>query len=205
MGWNETYKRLVQRRKLASIFANDEVSVDDILAHPFGSRLAAPGDEEPDEEPVEDEDGDEEIVEEMAASELPGDMDKFIAAIQQMAPGAERSDVIRYLLHTSRGQNVARHMANTFKREDIPMPVNREIELQSIVKQHGGLAAMAKLFVAEGRAVGNVSELEFYKLLSTEAEKQRQPGESSVTAFSRFYSDPANVELRKAHALTRGF
>jgi hypothetical protein len=39
-----------------------------------------------------------------------------------------------------------------------------------------GGVAMAKLFVAEGRAIGNVAELEFYKLLDSEAQRQRQPG-----------------------------
>lgn len=76
--------------------------------------------------------------------------------------------------------------------------MDRTTELQSIVKSHGGIQTMAKLFVAAGKSIGNVTEHEFTKLMFDEAQKTRQPNERPNQAFANFYSAPENVELRKA-------
>ena len=86
------------------------------------------------------------------------------------------------------------------------MPTSdRATELQSICKQHGGIQAMAKLFVATGKSLGGVTEAEFTKLIDDAAQATRQPGERPGSAFNRYFNDAANLDLRKAHALTRGF
>jgi hypothetical protein len=75
--------------------------------------------------------------------------------------------------------------------------MDRATQLQSIVKQHGGVQAMAKLFVADGKAHG-VSEHELTGLAFEEAKKHALPGERHNTAFARWYSEPEQLELRKA-------
>jgi hypothetical protein len=86
-----------------------------------------------------------------------------------------------------------------------PPIMDRATELTNIVKQHGGIAAMAKLFIAKGEPLGGVTEAEFTQLIDAEAQATRKSGERPNQAFARFYNDAANLELRKAHQITRGF
>jgi hypothetical protein len=158
-----------------------------------------PDEEEDDEENTEEED-DEENAEEQTT--LSSSMEEAIRAIMQANPAIDRQRAIHHLLHSAAGRQLARHLSITMKGTTM---TDRAIQLQNIVKSHGGIQAMAKLFVATGKPLGGVTEAEFYSLMNAEAQATRKAGERPATAFDRFYSDPANVDIRKAHQLTRGF
>lgn len=64
---------------------------------------------------------------------------------------------------------------------------------------------MAKLFIAANRAIGGVTEAESTALISEQAMKKRLPDERSDTCFARFYPAPQNVELRRAHQITKSY
>jgi hypothetical protein len=110
-------------------------------------------------------------------------------------------EALNYLLHSRNGRELARHLASTMKRKDQSM--DRASQLKSIAKQYG-LAAVAKRVIADGNA-HSISEAEFTELINAEAQATRKAGERPAIAFDRYFNDPANVELRKAHRLTRGF
>ncbi|WP_029084785.1 hypothetical protein [Bradyrhizobium sp. th.b2] len=161
-----------------------------------------PDDDEHDEEDNENNTDNE--TDETEQGQLPPKLEAMIAAVIAASPNSmSRQEAINYLLHSRHGRELARHMA-TFKRKDEPI-MDRATELQSIVKQHGGLMAMAKLFIANGESLGGVTEAEFTKLIDAEAQATRKTGERPAPAFDRFFNDPTNLELRKAHRLTRGF
>jgi hypothetical protein len=130
------------------------------------------------------------------SEKLPGQMEEFVTALQVANPTLSRQDAVRYLLHGAHGRATAQHIATTFKAKEPVM--DRATELQSIVKSHGGIQAMAKLFVAANKSIGNVTEHEFTKLMHDEAQKTRQANERPDQAFARFYSSPESLELRKA-------
>jgi hypothetical protein len=134
--------------------------------------------------------------------ELSGKLEQAIAALILANPALTKQEAAHYLLHSPHGRALAAHLSKQQKETTI---MDRSVLLESIVKAHGGIQAMAKLFLAEGKPLGGVTEAEFTKLIDDEAQKQRQPGERPGSAFNRYFTDPANVELRKAHALTRGF
>ena len=53
------------------------------------------------------------------------------------------------------------------------------------------------------KPLGGDIEAEFTKLIDAEAQATRKARGRPATAFDRYFTDPANVELRKAHQLTR--
>jgi hypothetical protein len=62
---------------------------------------------------------------------------------------------------------------------------------------------IAKYIITKG--ADGISEFEFTKMLTGHAELNRRTGESIPAAFSRIFTDPENVELRKAYQITKGF
>jgi hypothetical protein len=75
--------------------------------------------------------------------------------------------------------------------------MTRETELQSICKSHGGVAAMAKIFVDDNDAHG-ISEAELTTLAFTQAQKSAKPSERANSCFARWYAEPEQLEIRKA-------
>jgi hypothetical protein len=153
----------------------------------------------PPEDDVDDED--KELEEEQDA--LSPQLEQYVSALLTANPNLSRQDVVNFLLYTAHGRTLATHMSTitTTKRKETTM--DRTEQLQSIVKQHGGVHAMAKLFVAANKAFGGVTEAEFTKLIDDEAQKTRMAGERPASAFARYYSAPENLELRKAIQITK--
>jgi hypothetical protein len=49
------------------------------------------------------------------------------------------------------------------------------------------------------------SDSPFAKALMGHAKLNKRANESNATAFARIFADPENIELRKAHAITKSF
>jgi hypothetical protein len=125
---------------------------------------------------------------------LPGKMEEFITALQVANPSLSRADAAAYLLHGVHGRATARHMSETFKTKEQPM--DRATELRSIAKDFG-ITKLAKMIADEGNAHG-ISEHELTDLGFVEAQKNMQAGERPNSAFSRWYSEPSQLDFRKA-------
>jgi hypothetical protein len=135
----------------------------------------------------------EQLDEETAEGELPAKLEQAIAAMITANPTLSKQEAAHHLLHTASGRSLFTHLN---KKDTTTMP-DRQTELANIVKQHGGLSQMAKLFVSTGKSHG-VSEAEFAKLIGDEAARQGQ-------SFAKFFTAPENADLRRAHQLSRGF
>ena len=160
-------------------------------------KLAPPNDPEDEEDETEEEQDDE-------TGQLPPLVEQAIAALMTANPNLDRQVAADFLLHNRHGRQLLEDLSKQEKGLTMTT-TDRATELQSICKQHGGIQAMAKLFVATGKSLGGVTEAEFTKLIDDAAQATRQPGERPGSAFNRYFNDAANLDLRKAHALTRGF
>jgi hypothetical protein len=78
------------------------------------------------------------------------------------------------------------------RKDDSPM--SRIEKLQAIAKQHG-VATIAKGMLTDGDARG-VSEFEFTEMMMAEATRKG-------VSFEKYFGDPANLDIRHAHALTK--
>ncbi len=104
---------------------------------------------------------------------------------------AERDDLLR---------RVARHHAKRMAREDTPMTFDRGAEIQKIVKASGGLLPLCKAMTDDQSLCNKISEAEFTALVTEEARKL-YPDARPDTAFSKFFSDPQNDTVRRAHQM----
>lgn len=126
-------------------------------------------------------------------------LEQMVNAMIVALPSLRRDQAMHWLLNTASGRALAEHLNSITKRKEPPM--NRTDGLRQIAKDFG-VAKLAKMLVMESNAHG-ISEVEFTKLIDDEAQKTRQPGERPGSCFSRFFSAPENVELRRAHQLTK--
>jgi len=113
----------------------------------------------------------------------------------------DHAQALDHLLNTPRGVALVRtHKAATEKESTMN---NRTQELRDIAKTGGGVVAVAKAFLEEGRSFG-IGETEFTQLMTEHAQKL-YPDKTPAAAFSKLFSDtgPDGVVLRKAHALTK--
>ena len=157
------------------------------------SKVLPPDDPDEDDEPDEDEPDNEEDE-----AALSPQLEQAIRALQTANPNLDRAHATYFLLHHPQGRVL---FGDLSKRKEPIM--DRATELQDIVKNHGGIQAMAKLFVATGKSLGGVTEPEFTALIDAEAQKDKRPGERPASAFARYYSAPENLELRKAIQITK--
>ena len=140
-----------------------------------------------------DEDEDDDDLDNDEAALSP-EMEQAVAALCRASPGLTEEQALYFLLHSARGRELFGHLT---KKETPPM-MDRNDAIQAVVKQHGGLIALAKMCNAEGRSIGDLNESEFTDLIKAEAK-------AIGLSFEKYYTAPENIEVRKAHQLTRGF
>jgi hypothetical protein len=121
-------------------------------------------------------------------------LQSFVDAIRVHAPNMSEAEIVPFLLHTARGRSVAEHLANITKSRKEQPPMSRFEKLQQLAKR-GGVQLVAKALLAKGDAM-EISEFEFFKLMESEAERRGM-------TFEKYFCDPTNVDIRKAHQLTK--
>jgi hypothetical protein len=135
----------------------------------------------------------------MAASAISDRFERFIEIVSEASPGVSRREIVSFLLNSANGRKVAEHLASITKKEEPVM--DRTEQLRSIAKDFG-VHRLAKLLIDDDNAHG-ISEFEFHKLMNDEAQKTKRDGETPDQAFARFYSDDANIDLRKAITIVK--
>jgi hypothetical protein len=128
-------------------------------------------------------------------AELPPQFEQAIAALVAADPSMSEQQAAHQLLHTSYGRALLAHLTKG------QQPMDRTTELRKVAAEFG-VAKIAKMIVTEGNAHG-ICEAEFTKMIDDAAQATRQPGESAVAAFTRFYIAPENLELRQAIQVTK--
>jgi hypothetical protein len=88
----------------------------------------------------------------------------------------------------------AEHLANITKSRREP-PMSRVEKLKAIAKRYGGVATIAKGMLTDNDAYG-VTEFEFTEMMKAEAARRGVP-------FEKYFCDPANIDIRRAHQLTK--
>ena len=172
-----------QREKLHQMFSTI----------PFGKlRFAAPPeypDEEFEDEIPEDEDTDTDLE-----GTLPPAIEQLIAALTAAHPDLSRQEAVFYLLHTPHGRVMVERLSkgNTMSRLD---------QLKEFAKQQGGMTAVAKHIIEKGSTA--LSEHDFSAMLMEHAKLNKAAGESDAAAFSRIFSAPESIDIRRAHAITK--
>jgi hypothetical protein len=124
---------------------------------------------------------------------LPPRLKQMVDAIRSAAPNVSEPEVVHFLLHTASGRQVAEHLSNHITKKD-QRPMSRIEKLQSLAKRHG-VETIAKALLAKGNAM-EISEFEFTELMKVEAVRKGQ-------SFEAYFTDPANIDIRKAHQLTK--
>jgi hypothetical protein len=127
----------------------------------------------------------------IATSVMPPKLHQMVAAIRTAAPNVSEQEVVHFLLHTASGRSVAEHLSNHMisKSKD-----HRPMSLQALAKRDG-VETIAKALLAKGNAM-EISEFEYTELMKAEAVRKGQ-------SFEAYFTDPANIEIRKAWALTK--
>ena len=141
-------------------------------------------------------DNDDDTIDEATVSP---ELERHAAAIVAVTPNFTREQALHFLMFSPHGRRIAEHLSGISKKG--PTTMNRADELRDIAKQYG-VVAIAKHIIDDGSAHG-ITEAEFTKLIDDAAQKTRLPGERPGSAFSRYFSAPEQVELRRAHALTK--
>jgi hypothetical protein len=123
-------------------------------------------------------------------------LNDMVIALRAACPGLSPEQAIHFLLFSPRGRRLAEHL-NTLKRNEEPPTID-------ITKLHNiaSVIEIAKQINTDGNASG-ISEHQFTSIVQGHAKLAKRANESDVAAFARIFTDPANVELRKAHALTK--
>ena len=167
-------------------------------------KTAPPRDPDESEEPEDEEENEQEQQpnDEQEEATLPGRLEQFVAALQTHNPALTRAEAVHFLLHTARGRNVAEHLASTTKGIT-PMTTRADEmrEMRDFAKRAGGMNSIAKHIIAKGTTT--LTEHEFTTLLQEHAKLQKAAGESDGAAFSRIFSAPESIDIRRAHAITK--
>jgi hypothetical protein len=132
-------------------------------------------------------------------TKLSPQLEAHINAMLLVMPSLNRQQAAWFLLNTPHGRAMAEHLSSTTKRKEPPM--NRADGLRQIAKDFG-VAKLAKMVVMENDAHG-ISEHELSALAFEEAKKHALPGERPNSTFARWYSEPAQLELRKAIQISK--
>jgi hypothetical protein len=128
-------------------------------------------------------------------------LEQAVAALIAANPSLTRQQAAHHLLHTHDGRALARHLSDITKGTTTMTRAEEMREMRDFAKQHGGMNSIAKHIVAKGTTT--LTEHEFTSLLMESAKLNKMAGESDGSAFSRIFSAPENVELRKAHAISK--
>jgi hypothetical protein len=128
----------------------------------------------------------------IATSVIPPRLQQMVNAVRTAAPHVSEQAIVHFLLHTARGRDVAEHLATHITKKEEPM--SRIERLQALAKR-GGVQLVAKALLEKGDAM-EISEFEFTELMIAEATRKKQ-------SFEAYFTDPANIDIRKAHALTK--
>ena len=86
------------------------------------------------------------------------------------------------------------------ENKEAALPYDRMTELRDIVAKADGVQTLAKVMIDDPMFCNKVSEAEF-TLLVTEQAKRDHPNLRPDVAFAKFFSDPQNADIRKAHGL----
>jgi hypothetical protein len=158
-------------------------------------KLAPPDPEDEDEE--EEQDEQEPVEDKTDELALSPELENAIAALIAANPTLSKQQAAHWLVHTPHGRATLAHLSK--RKETPPMTTVAEV-----IKVHGGVVRIAKLINSENNAHG-LTEQDFADMVMAEAKAKRLPGESDAQAFNRFYNDPGNIEMRKAHMITKGW
>lgn len=127
-------------------------------------------------------------------------LEAMAAALQASTPGVSREAALRHLMFDHGGRSLARHLNEITKRTTTMPNAQRAQAIALIVKQHG-FATVCKHIVDQGKSA--LTEFELTRLATAEAMKSHKPGESEAQAFTRLYTAPESLELRKAIAIAK--
>jgi hypothetical protein len=133
-----------------------------------------------------------------AVSVLPEKLEGMIAALIEASPSLTRQAAVHHLLHSQRGRLLAQHL-NEITKGKSPMPQIDIMKLRNIES----VAEISKAII-KGDAT-DVSEHTFSQIVMGHARLNKRANESDAAAFARIFSAPENIELRKAHAITKSF
>jgi hypothetical protein len=117
----------------------------------------------------------------------------------------DRPAALHHLLHKPGGRALLASLHKAIKQtKKESTTMNRTQELRDIAKTGGGVVAIAKAFLDEGRSFG-IGETEFTQLMTEHAQRMF-PDKTPEGAFAKLFCDNGadSVVLRKAHALTKG-
>jgi hypothetical protein len=120
---------------------------------------------------------------------------QMVAAMAAGDPTRSEQEHLFRLLNTARGRSIANHL-NELSKGKPSMP---QIDIMKL-KNIDTVAEISKAIIKGSAAC---TEHEFTKMVQGHADLNRRSGESSASAFARIFTDPGNVELRRAHALTK--
>jgi hypothetical protein len=180
-------RRHYQREYLKSLFAGIDYSK---------LRIASPP-EDPDEEAEDERDG--ETGDENEESELSTTMQQAIAALILANPRLTKQQAAYFLLHNPHGKT---YLDKT-KRDTPPMTTRAEemATMRGFAKQAGGMTSISKHIVEKGAT--SLTEHEFTELLMESAKLNKLAGESNGAAFSRIFTAPDSLDIRKAHQICK--
>jgi hypothetical protein len=119
-------------------------------------------------------------------------LQSMVDAIRVHSPNSSEEEIVHFLLHTSRGRDVARHLSEITKQKEQPM--SRIEKLKDIAKRHG-VENIAKGMLTEGDAHG-ISEAEFTTLMTDEATRKGM-------SFEKYFTAPENIDIRRAWSITK--
>jgi hypothetical protein len=113
-----------------------------------------------------------------------------------------RPQVLHWLLHSARGQQLVVRLRGTQKRKESPM--TRSAELSAIAKSEDGLATICKHVIDRGST--SITEHELSAVIG-EVARREHPGATAAGAFAKLYNEDSDrgVLLRRAVQVAKGF
>jgi hypothetical protein len=179
------------RPRYDSFFKSRPSFTEDIEVDPASSNEDAGAAERRNEDRYQDRKGRQQEGDIIATSVIPPRLQQMVDTIRTHAPQLSDGEIVHFLLHTSRGRSVAEHLSNISKKEP---PMSRIDQLRAVAKNHG-VRTIAKAINDEGDADG-LTEHEFTELMMDEAKRKG-------LSFEKYFTDPANLDIRRAHQLTK--
>jgi hypothetical protein len=153
-------------------------------------KLAPPNDPEPDDDDDEPDD----------TTALPPKLQQAIAALITAHPQFDTQSAADFLINTPHGRALSNHLA---KKEVSPMTTRTDEMrvMRDFAKQAGGMQSIAKHIIEKGTTT--LTEHEFTSCLQEHAALNKLAGESDGAAFSRIFSAPESVDIRRAHQISK--
>jgi hypothetical protein len=122
----------------------------------------------------------------------------MVNAMIQAVPSLKQEHALFFLLHSPHGRALARHLSEVTKAKEHSMPQVDILKLRNI-------ESVAEISKAIIKGDTGMDEHTFAQILMGHARTAKRANESDAAAFSRVFTDPANIEIRRAHALTKSF